>query len=193
MATFFERLFAYVIDIFIVSLLSIVIGLGNTDNSLYKDKMKELDDKLVNGEITNKEYFSSYNDLIYDSQKDDKVSLGVSLALNFAYFVVFQGLFHGQTIGKKLFKIKVVDKESKNTASILQMFIRSLFTMSILSGMLNLISLFVFSKNVYLGVYLTFSSIDMIFVLATVICMLYKKDKNGLHDMMAGTLVIKEG
>lgn len=194
MATFFERLGAYLIDIFIVSLFLMIIGVNySVDDSIYSDKVSELEDKLINGDITNKEYLSTYGELLYDMNSDTKVYLIISLAVNVAYFVVFQGMFHGQTIGKKLLKIKVVDEERKDSASIFQIFIRSLFTMSIISGILNIVLLYFASRNVYGIINSTLSIIETLFVLAVVICIVYRKDKRGLHDMMAGTSVIKEG
>lgn len=194
MATFFERAGAYLIDLFIVGLLFSIVGVGIPQNTSDTDAlMKELEDKLLNNEITTQEYFQEYSDLIYDMQNSSKLSFGISLALNIAYFVVFQTLFNGQTIGKRILKIKVVDKDSRKDAGIVKIFVRSLFTLSIFSGSMNLILLFVLSKTKYTVFYAVISALELIFTLTTIILILYKKDKRGLHDMMAGTLVIKEG
>ena len=52
-------------------------------------------------------------DLQYEYQQESKLASGISLLITFAYFTVFQFLNKGQTIGKKLLKIKVVNKEEK--------------------------------------------------------------------------------
>lgn len=194
MATFFERLGAYLVDIIIISFLLGIIGYGLPESSInVNEKMNELEDKLLNNEITSKEYFNEYSMIVYESQSSSKLSFGISLAFSIAYFVVFQTLFNGQTFGKKLLRIKVVNKDDNKSASMWQMFVRSLFTMSIFSGTLDLLLIFILSRNSYSIVYLSVSLIETLFIIATIICVLYKKDKRGLHDMMAGTSVVKEG
>lgn len=194
MATLFERLGAYLVDIIIVSFLLGLVSYGLPESSFdVNEKMSELESQLLNNEITSKEYFNEYSLIVYESQSSSKLSFGISLAFSIAYFVVFQTLFNGQTFGKKLLRIKVVNKDDNKPVAMWRMFVRSLFTMSIFSGILNLLLIFILSKSTYAITYLSVSIIETFFIIATIICVLYKKDKRGLHDMMAGTSVIKEG
>ena len=192
-ATFFERVGAYLLDTIIISLIFSVICFG-VGNSVATEELllEELDTKLLENAITPEEYLDEYMDIMYDYQKETVLTSGISVALSLAYFVVFQYMNKGQTIGKKLLKIRVVDKETKKEISILKGLLRTFIIMSILSGTLSLILLYILNQNTYYIIYGTLLGIETLFVLITIILVLYKKDGRGLHDMMANTIVIKE-
>lgn len=193
-STFFERLGAYIIDIIIVSLIASLVCLGLPASSTdAEEKLMELTEELNTGEITPDVYLDEYSSLLYVTQKDNVISLSVTVVLTVAYFVVFQYTNKGQTLGKKLLNLRVVDKDTNKPATIVKGLIRSLFTLSILSGTLNVIFLYLLSENNYLTAYGTVASFELLFIFVTVIFILYKKDGRGLHDIMTNTIVIKEG
>ncbi|MBQ9853818.1 MAG: RDD family protein [Bacilli bacterium] len=193
MVTFFERLGAYFIDILILSLLLGIVGYGLPDNTEeVNDKVEVLEEKLINNEISPEDYLKEYYVLLYDVQSSSKLANGISLVLTIAYFVVFQTLYNGQTLGKKLLKIKIVNNDN-NSASMLQMLIRSLFTMSIFSSLFGIVMLFILPKDIYIYSYLGVISIESLFIIITIMFILYRKDKRGLHDVIARTMVVKEG
>ena len=192
-ATFFERLGSYFIDTIIISLIFSIICLGIDNNTSNAEKeMQELDNKLIASEITPEEYLEDYTAVLYDYQKENILQSGISVALTIAYFVVFQYMNKGQTLGKKLFKIRVVDKDDKHPISILKGLLRSFIVFSILSGVLSILFLFIVNKNHYFVSYSVLLFLEGIFTLITIMLVLYKKDGRGLHDMMANTMVIKE-
>lgn len=191
--TFIERLGAYLLDALIISFIFYIIclGFGNyTDNS--KKIMEELDNKLVNGLITTEEYIEQYKDVLYDYQKANVLQSVISVALTIAYYVVFQYMNKGQTLGKKLLKIKVVDKDTKEPISILKGLLRSFIILSILSGTLSILFLYILNRNNYFIGYSVILFLEGIFTLTSIILVLYRKDGRGLHDMMANTIVVKE-
>lgn len=191
--TFFERLGAYLIDSLVVSFIFSIIclGFGNYTSDTEK-MMKELDEKFIKEEITIEEYTDEYSKAIYDYQKETVLQSGISVALTIAYFVVFQYMNKGQTIGKKLLKIKVVDKDTKEPISILKGLLRSFIFLSILSGTLNILFLYILNRNNYFLSYGSLMLFEGIFVLTSIIFVLYKKDGRGLHDIIANTIVVKE-
>jgi len=192
-ATFFERLGAYLIDMLIVSFIFSIIclGFGNYTSDTEK-KMQELDDKLMASEITPEEYLEEYTTALYDYQKENVLQTGISVALTIAYYVVFQYMNKGQTIGKKILKIRVVDKDKKQPISMLKGLLRSMIVFSIISGILSIVLLYILNANNYLYPYFIIFMLEGIFTLVTIIFVLYKKDNRGLHDIMANTIVIKE-
>ncbi len=193
MGTFFERLIAYVADIFIVSLLLGLIGYGLPDTtSKVNDELKILEEKYIAKEITEEVYLEEYYNLFYDLQVSSKLTLGVTLGFTIAYYVVFQTLYNGQTLGKKIFRLRVVDSDNKEKIGFVRMFCREVFTMSIFSSMCNLIFLFVFKKDVYLVSYMGVFLCEGIFIILSMLFVLYRKDKRGLHDILAKTCVVKE-
>ena len=192
-ATFFERLGAYILDMIIVSLILSLISLGFGNYTSSSEKlMEELDNQLLESEITTEEYMKQYEYIFYDYQKETVLQTGISLALTIAYYVVFQYMNKGQSLGKKLLGIRVVDKDTKKPTTILKGLLRSFLIMSILSGTLSTISIFILNRDIYFTVYLTALGVEAIFTLITIMFALYKKDGRGLHDIMANTIVIKE-
>ena len=192
-ATFFERLGSYFIDTIIVSFIFSIIclGFGNYTTAT-EQRMKELDEKLMEKTITTEEYLEEYKVIFYDYQKENVLQTGISVALTIAYYVIFQYMNKGQTIGKKLLNIRVVDKESEKTISILKGLLRTLLVFNILSGILGIIFIYLLGKNAYFNAYGIVAGIEAIFVITTIMFVLYRQDHRGLHDMITNTVVIKE-
>lgn len=192
-ATFFERLGAYLLDMIIVSLIFSLISLGfSTNTSAQELLMEDLDNQLLEKTITTEEYLEEYKDVLYDYQKETILQSGISLVLTVAYYVVFQYMNKGQTLGKKILKIRVVDKNTEKPISILKGLLRSFIIYSILSGFVCILLLYIINKEYYFISYSVLLVFEAIFTLVTTILVLYKKDGRGLHDIMANTMVIKE-
>lgn len=193
-ATFFERIGAYLIDAILIGVIASLIctTIPNNTEDLTKE-MEELSEKMTQNEITAQEYFEGYKELIYKQQKSNVLENTVNVILTLGYFVVFQYMNKGQTIGKKLLKIKVVDKDTEKPTTVLKGLLRSIFTLSIVSATLNILFIFIFNKDSYIIGYLITTMIELLFVFITIIFIVYRKDRRGLHDIMANTKVIREG
>ena len=192
-ATFLERFGAYFLDIIIISILLSIIGYGLPKNAIdYEQELNDITEKYLSNEINTQKYIDESSIILYNSQKSSILSLSISAALIIGYFVIFQYMNQGQTLGKKLFKIKVVEKESKKAPTILSGFIRSLFILNIASGILNILFIYILnSKTYYIGYGITYI-IETLFIIVTIFFVLYREDGRGLHDIMAKTTVIKE-
>ena len=151
-------------------------------------------------EITKKEYdeiydivYSKYNEVYQDSNyelmKINYIPSIITIICTLLYFVVFGYFCNGQTFGKKMLQIQVVSKENKK-ANILKLLLRTVVLTGIITNSLNLILLFVINKGAYLlaNEYITMAS--GIIEMTILFMVLYRKDKRGLHDMIAGTKVI---
>ena len=193
-SSFFERVGAYFIDIIIVSIIVSLIGYSLPNNeSTVEKQLSELTTKYVSGEVTSSEYLDSYSVLLYQNEKDNMLKNGIGLVLTIAYFIIFQYMNEGQTIGKKLLHIKVVDNKTKKCTNMLKGLLRSIIVLGIASSSLNLILLNFTNKRVFMISYSIIAMLESIFTLVSIVFVLYRKDGRGLHDMMAGTTVIKEG
>ena len=193
-ASFTLRLLAFLIDMIILIVISSILTQG-----LISKKTEKLNDKLQNsiteytsGEITVDDYMTQVQDITYELQKTSFAANLVETLLFIAYFIVFQFLNKGQTLGKKLIKIKVVNEED-DEANIFQIIIRTLFVDQILINLLLVILVKVLTKSTYMQVYYIVTAIYYLFILVTCIMMLYRKDKLSLHDIMSRTKVVKEG
>lgn len=192
MASFFDRLGCYLLDVLLIFAISSVISVFiPSKGSDINKEITALTEKYTNGEVGNETFINEYQDLMYNYQKDNYLSTVVSVGLNFIYFVVFAYFNKGQTIAKKLTNIKVVDNKTGKRPKFWQMLVRNIFIYSLLSNIIILILLFT-SKNNFIYCYMLVGGFDLMFVMITVMFVLYRKDKRGLHDMMACTKVVKE-
>ena len=190
---FFKRLFAYIIDILIVTILTTMICSAiPSKNENVEKKLSELSTELIEKKIDNKEYIDKYKDLMYESNKNEKATTAITLVLTIAYFVVFQYMNKGQTIGKKLLGLRVVSSETKKEVSILKGLLRSILPISIISNTISIALINILTKKVYINLYLAVSELETLFIFVTVFLILYRKDGRGLHDMIANTMVVSE-
>ena len=191
-ASFFKRLLAYVIDTII---LTLIIGvLSNVASNKQYEKASEeymkLQESYMKQEITITEYQNDIKPLVYDMQNSSVTINIVSVLLSIAYFIVFQYLNRGQTIGKKLMRIKIT--ENNKEPSLKAMVIRTIIINSILTGILNIVLVYLLNKNTYYTGYQIVSYIELAFAFISALFIIYRKDKLGLHDIIAKTEVIEE-
>ena len=193
-ATFTNRLAAYLIDFIIVSIIISLISQGLVTKKIEKlnDELQSTISEYTTGELSMEEYVEKTSDLTYEIEKISLPTNIVSIVIYIGYFVVFQFLNKGQTLGKKLMKIKVVDKEEKNP-SLLEIIIRTLFIDQILTNILLILVVAFFSKQIFFSAYYLIVGIQYLFIIVTSIMMLYRKDKLALQDLMSQTIVVKEG
>lgn len=215
-----KRFFAYAIDILIVSLISSLITSNTLINKDYKkymdtyEKYEEvvntykvdkgaLGDALEYEAITQDEYDTKIEELNNNFDKDNinynykliklsLISTTISILIILLYFVVIQYYFNGQTVGKKIMKLRVVSKNNKKL-NILNYLIRSLVLNGVLINVLSIIMILVLSKNNYLIYNEIIYVVNYMVEVAIIFMMGFDKDNRGLQDYVANTRVIYEG
>lgn len=189
-ASIFERIGAYVLDLLIVGFLTSIITFAvPTKESTTSDELFSLIDSYRTGEISNEKYYQEYQDIIYKGNKESVKENALGLAITIAYFVIFEYLNKGKTIGKLALGLKTTTKDNKPPKFINE-FLRSLIPFGILSTSINLILINSVKKVIYLKVFPIIGLLETMFILVTIV--LITKKKEGLHDLLAGTKVIKE-
>lgn len=192
-ASFFKRMGAFVIDYFIVLVIASLITMGfntNKNNDLNNQRNQLISD-YQNEKITIDEYKNENYKLIYKLQKENITVNIVTITLYIGYFVVFATLNKGQTLGKKLLKIRVVNKNN-DKPSIWNMLVRSLFIYNIISILFSTVAVKFLNINTFTYIYTTLRYIECFVIIISFFMVIYKKDGRGLHDMIAGTNVIEE-
>ena len=191
-AGFLKRLGAFIIDSVILSIVFAIITMG------FKLDTKDINEEVANtleqyevGDITTDEYLDKTLELNYELQKSSLVVNGLNIVLYVGYFIVFGYLNKGQTIGKKICKIKVVNSKD-DKLSIWNMIVRSLFIYGIFTLLYSVIFVNVLNKEMFGYSYVIVSYLEIIFMAVTFFMVLYKKDGRGLHDIIANTNVIEE-
>lgn len=193
-AKFFDRLTAYIIDVIIISLItSIIFTSIPTNNKELEKQLSSLQDEVLSNNITYEEFVDEYQDLYYKNKKDTMTQSAITLTITIAYFIIFQYMNKGQTIGKKILHLRVVDNNTEKPLSIFKGLIRSLLIWNILSGTLGIVLIYILNKESYITSYLIISSLESIFIFITAMFTLYRKDNRGLHDIIINSKVIIEG
>ena len=193
-AKFFDRLTAYIIDVIIISLItSIIFTSIPTNNKELEKQLSSLQDEVLSNKITYEEFVDEYQDLYYKNKKNTMTQSAITLTITIAYFVIFQYMNKGQTIGKKILHLRVVDNNTEKPLSIFKGLIRSLLIWNILSGTLGIALIYILNKESYITSYLIISSLESIFIFITAMFTLYRKDNRSLHDIIINSKVIREG
>ncbi len=193
-AAFIERLGAFIIDFFIISMIVSLVTYPFATSS-NTEKLNRETEKVIEqyqkGKIDANTYLSRASDISYDLSKETGLSSVISVIIFALYFIVFQYKNGGQTIGKKLLKIKI-SKSDGTELNINDVMFRALIIDFILYNIITLCITLFASKDVYFYGILIFEFIQYIVIFISAIMILSRKDKRGLHDVITHTEVIKE-
>lgn len=168
-----------------------------TEEEKYQTNIKEYyeDKKISQGEYKkivnelNEDYSTIANNYTYKLNKLGSFNSIITLICTLLYFGLFQYLLKGQTIGKKILKLKVVSASNKKI-NILNYILRSLIVNDVLLNGVGVIFLLTTSKKVYLqannilGILISISEAIIIFLVVS------RDDHRGLHDLLFNTQVI---
>lgn len=185
---FFKRLGAYLFDFIIVTFIVSIITVNFKVNSSIINRTYDLLIGAANGEIILEEHSDELFELNYEYQKSIIPSSVVSIVISIGYFIVFAYLNKGQTLGKKIFRIVVVNKDSK-FPSLWNMLGRSIWLYGILTGIINIISLYIFNVKEFNYTSTIVNYIYYGFIIICFFMVMYKKDGRGIHDMIGKTYV----
>lgn len=193
-ALLIQRVVAYLIDVMIIAMVSTLIATPFYDNDSMEKLNKtnnELVEKYMKKEINSKTYISESIDLSYEiSRKNGIISL-LTIFLGVIYFVCFQLYTKGQTLGKKIMKIRIIDNDKKELG-VNQIIFRSLIIDSILVDILVMILVIFGNKNVSFYGTMTLNFVQYIIIFVATIMVIVTKDGRGLHDVICNTRVIKD-
>lgn len=188
---FFKRLGAYLLDFIIVTFIVSIITVNFKTNNEIINKMSSLISDVASEEITLEEYSNQIFEINYEYQRAIVPSTIVSVVINVVYFIVFAFLNKGQTLGKKIFKIKVVNQDGKNP-SIWNMLLRSIWLYGIITGIVNIIGVYILNVKLFNYTSTTANYIYYGFIIISFFMVIYKKDGRGIHDIIGRTSVKEE-
>lgn len=193
-AQFNKRFFAYIIDIFIVlviaNLITKFIPISEKTQDYYKE-LQTTQKKMYDKEIDVKEYTDIVLEDNYNISKGTVLISLTSIIIYILYFVVYQVYNNGQTVGKKLMKIKV-KSITDEPLSINTMLFRALIIYGIAANIINLILILLLKKELYLSISNTISIIQSLIVIISVFMILFSKQKRGIHDIITKTEVVNK-
>ncbi|MBR3720342.1 MAG: RDD family protein [Clostridia bacterium] len=191
-AFFVQRFGAFVIDFmivfFVVSLIaSMFIDQKATDSLV--SQSNNLMNNYVKEKIDTNSFISQYSILSYKIARNNGGLSLTMIVVNVLYFIVFQLYNKGQTIGKSLFKIRVVSNDGELEMN--QMLFRGLIANSILMELISF-AIMLFCKNdVYFYSVGVIEIMQYLIMFVSMIMILNHKDGRALHDKVVNTSVIR--
>lgn len=188
----FKRVLAYLIDMLIISIIASMFSSIEFLNPYLEDYQKTYNEYMSQvSELTNEDILNNtkIQEYAYDIEYYGVYISITTVVISLFYFVFFQHFNKGKTIGKALLDIEVVDK-SMEKASLLQLFIRTLIIDGVFLNTLSIIFILTMSKGVYLKASNALSVFEVAIYSLTIIMLMFRNDKRGPHDLLAGTVVV---
>lgn len=188
---FLQRLVAFLVDVFLVSFICSIVTMPFT-NSNNISKLSKESQEIVN-DLSNKKidvvtYFNKIQDVSYDLSQETCVASVIEIIIFILYFVVFQVYNGGQTIGKKLLKMKVVSNDSGDL-NMNSMVLRAFLDNFILSNILSLI-ISLFGRSTYFYGSFVILILQYIVVFISIFMVLFGKEGRSLGDLVSKTKVV---
>lgn len=191
MSKFKERALAYIIDMIIVSLVFGVITVFFTTSRNYQKLSDELDtvtNDFIDQKIDIDTYIYKQADISHDMDKEIIMFNVLNGFLLVGYFVILPYYYNGQTIGKKLMKIKIVSKSGELTLN--QLLIRALIIDGIGSLVIMLSLVYILNGYSYFIVNSLLNVVETILTIISIVFIIRKENHRGIHDLLSGTEVI---
>ncbi len=168
---------------------------------LFKDVVidEELSDDFKNNiqnKITEK-YTQTANDLSYEISKLSLNETIICFIVYLAYFGLIPFFTKGQTLAKKLLRLKVVDSKNEEKAIPLWKYLlRAFLICELIFVIINTIMLYTMTKKAFINATFWLNEAKYLYEIAFLICLVIREDQKSIHDLLLGTEVIhidKEG
>ena len=156
----------------------------------YEDKkITKTEFNKINKNIDN-HYLKIYKKLYSKVEKNSICYFIIYLITTISYFVFFNYYTNGETLGKKIFHLKIVNnKDSNKKVSILSYIIRAIFLYQPIYYIIKLICVMTLNGNDYYSVTSIVYDIQYYLQFIIILTVMIKMDGRGLHDLLAGTRV----
>ena len=191
-AMFLQRFFAFIIDMLIVSFIVSLVTTPFVDTkkiSKLEEKSIEVVQKFQNREVDTKIYLEEYANIYYKLARNSGIVSLITILFNVLYFIVYQIYAKGQTLGKKMLKIKVVSNDGELFMN--QMIFRAFIANFILVDLISFIFMVFASKDIYFYITGIFQGIQYLVVIISIFMVLTRKDGCSIHDKLMHTKVVR--
>lgn len=189
----FQRLASYIIDVIIISIICSILTAGIPRSAKYNEASKNVSSifgEYLDNEIGSEEAIDKLYENKYIVDKESIPQDLIFIVVTLGYFVAFAYYNKGQTVGKKLTRIKVVTIEDKDV-SYTQMLVRGLLFSGCIFSIASVITILFIKSSQYFSTIGLIGYAHAIFVICSFIMIAYRKDKRGIHDLICGTKVVE--
>ncbi len=187
-----KRILSFLFDNLIMIVIILLIGLlfdKGRINELNKS-LNSMLDLFIQKKISFRIYFDEAA-IIFHKLDLEKALLNVlNIFFILIYFIIVPYIFEGITLGKKIFKIKIVrnDNEALTMADLI---IRNIIDTGIMYTLFSLMLSYILNSKVYFIISIIFSIIQITLLLINVIMIKKRKDKRGLDDIISKTKTVE--
>lgn len=190
---FLKRFLAYLIDIILVgTIMGIISAIFITKNAtVLSNQFLELNEQVINTKLDFGIYYSRVADITLSLDRENFMINIINCVIIILYFVVLPLYKNGQTLGKKIFKIKIV-REDKEDLTANELIIRNIVVNGLLNTFLAFCLVFLLSGFEYFTITSILGFIQFVLVVVSACMIIFRKDKKGLHDIITKTKVVYE-
>lgn len=155
------------------------------DGSLSQDNYVKLNDNI------DKNFNDAYLQYYYKIDKNSICYFVVYLIVVLAYFILFNKYTDGQTLGKKLMRLKIVNsKDVQDKVPIWSYIVRALILYQPIYYIIKLVGINFMNVNMYYDVTSNVYYIHELLNLLILVMVMLKIDGRGLQDLLARTRVV---
>ena len=193
-----KRVIAYIIDMIVVTIVLNLFGLVfpkwvELENKSQSELTSIFTKQTDNGEVLTEESFEIIiNESAKTVQAYDKeivIYKGLEIMILFGYFVIIPLCTNGQTLGKKIFNIRLKGQDDRLTYK--NLIIRTLLITDL--GVMVLSCVFVYILPAF-GYFIFKDALgiaELIILIVSLVKIIKSEKHQGLHDMLAKTEVVE--
>lgn len=193
-----KRLPAYIIDMLVITIIINLFGLVFPKWVELEHKSQEQINSIFvkqtdsDKELTDEEFDIIVSEAAKTVQKYDKeiiIYRGLEVMIIFGYFVILPLCMNGQTLGKKLFKIKVKGMDKDLTYK--HLIIRTLLITDLGVLVLTCMLVYVLPTMSYFAIKNTLEFAELVILIVSFVKIVRNEKHLGLHDIIAKTEVVE--
>lgn len=187
-----KRIIAYGIDIILITLLtSFIFTIFSTLTTPEKyletyENYMNITNKYIEDEATEEEVIEAEYNMVKSSSNLMIIKVGLTLF----YFSIIPYFTKGQTIGKKITKIRIVPNTGKELKPN-SVFFRGIINSLVFIDIINLLILFLCKQSTWYNLTFFTSALSYTMYLIFMEFIIFRKDKRSLHDVLTNTKVIE--
>lgn len=187
-----KRVLAYIIDMLVFIGIIAIIGIfikESSNLSALNLELNSINEMALNHDISVGTYLNRFAAIIQDIDLEKVLVNILNCVFIMIYFIFIPYLCDGQTLGKRLVKIKVMRKD-KELLMLNDLIIRNLIINGLGFLLISLCMLYITPSMVYLIMTLLLGLLQVALVIITIFMVIYRHDRRGLHDVLASTIVV---
>ena len=188
------RIGAYIVDVVLIAFLVSIITSFVPQSDKYKEsveKENKLLDSYFSNDVTIDEMLDDMYELRYNIDKETVHVTLITCIAYLAYFGTFAYYKDGETIGKKLFKIKIKHLGNSNNTHYFYL-LRACLIHGVFISLLLTLLVMILNVHDYSIMYSILSVFNMVFLFTSLIVSIFREDGRGIHDLICNTMVVRQ-